>query len=188
MSLPARNEPSTSSKMPRSERILGVETIPLERHRDHRGMFIELHRASWTPSRQFVQWNHVISNPGVLRGVHVHRRHSDVVFLVAGRARFGLKDLRRGSPTFLLEQVFEFDAEESPGLVIPTGVAHGFFFHTEARHVYAVDAYFDPTDELGCAWNDPEIGLFRDIRSPLLSPRDASAGSLALVIAEYEGR
>jgi dTDP-4-dehydrorhamnose 3,5-epimerase len=175
-----------TSKFPQPQKILGVETISLERHHDARGMFIELHRASWTPSRKFVQWNHVVSIAGVLRGVHVHRRHSDVLFLIAGRARFGLKDLRRDSPTFLLEQAFEFDADESPGLVIPTGVAHGFYFHTDARHVYAVDSYFDPADELGCTWSDRQIGLFQDIRSPLLSSRDASAGSLAQMIAAYE--
>ncbi|MBA2479322.1 MAG: dTDP-4-dehydrorhamnose 3,5-epimerase family protein [Planctomycetes bacterium] len=158
--------------------ITGVRIRRLEPHRDARGAFVELHRNQWLPEGGFVQWNYMTSSAAVLRGLHVHRRHSDLLFLLEGRMRLGLKDLRGGSPSASVEETFELDGDEPACVYIPAGVAHGFYFHTAARHLYAVDGYFDPADELGCRWDDPEIGLFRDLNSPALSERDTAAQSL----------
>jgi len=39
---------------------------------------------------------------------------------------------------------------------------------------YLVDGYYDPDDELGVAWDDPEIGADWGLSEPMLSGRDAS--------------
>jgi dTDP-4-dehydrorhamnose 3,5-epimerase len=62
-------------------------------------------------------------------------------------------------------------------VAVPPGVAHGFFFPEESVHVYAVSETFDPEDELGCRWDDPETGLDWPCTAPLLSERDEQAGS-----------
>lgn len=157
----------------------GVLLVPLTPHPDDRGVFTELFRSSWGTGVAPVQWNGVSSLPNVLRGVHVHRRHADYLTLVEGRATVGLHDLRPGSPTEGLGTTVELDAGAPSALVIPVGVAHGFYFHTPSIHVYAVSHEFDPHDELGCRWDDPELEIEWPCEGPLISDRDRSLGSLS---------
>ena len=37
---------------------------------------------------------------------------------------------------------------------------------------YLVDGYYNPADELGVAWDDPELALDWGVTNPVLSPRD----------------
>jgi dTDP-4-dehydrorhamnose 3,5-epimerase len=39
---------------------------------------------------------------------------------------------------------------------------------------YLVDGYYNAADELGVAWDDPEVAADWGIRSPELSARDAA--------------
>ena len=127
--------------------ILPAGTVfrPLEAHADERGVFTELYRREWGTGAEPIQWNAVWSEAGVLRGVHVHVRHDDYLTVPVGRASVGLKDLRRGSPTEGLAALVELGRERPGALVIPHGVAHGFYFHEPSLHVYAVSEYWDPT-------------------------------------------
>ena len=157
----------------------GVRLVPLTPHADERGVFTELFRLSWDVGVAPVQWNAVSSRENVLRGVHVHVRHADYLTLAAGRATIGLHDLRPESPTEGIGTTVELDSEAPAALVIPVGVAHGFYFHTESLHVYAVSHEWDPADELGCRWDDPELDIVWPCSTPLVSPRDEGLGSLS---------
>jgi dTDP-4-dehydrorhamnose 3,5-epimerase len=156
----------------------GVSLVPLTSHPDERGAFTELYRASWQTGVDPAQWNAVSSVANVLRGVHVHRRHADYLTLLSGRATVGLHDLRPGSATEGLGATVALDASTLSALVIPVGVAHGFYFHAPSVHVYAVSHEFDPADELGCRWDDPELGIDWPCEQPLISERDRGLGSL----------
>ena len=156
----------------------GVELHTLEPHADERGVFTELFRDSWGLAVSPAQWNAVRSDANVLRGVHVHWRHSDYLTVVSGRASIGLHDLREGSETEGLGVVVELASEAPSALAIPTGVAHGFYFHEPSIHVYAVSHEFDPADELGCRWDDPELGIPWPSSDPHLSERDRALGTL----------
>jgi len=157
----------------------GVLLLMLTPHADDRGSFTELYRASWEPGIAPVQWNAVHSEANVLRGVHVHRRHTDYLTLVTGAALIGLHDLRPGSPTEGVSAAVELDARTPQALVIPVGVAHGFYFHEQSLHVYAVSREFDPADELGCRWDDPDLHIPWPCAEPLISHRDRELGSLS---------
>lgn len=157
----------------------GVSLVPLTPHADERGVFTELFRASWQLDIAPVQWNAVSSKANVLRGVHAHVSHADFLTLAVGRATIGLHDLRPGSPTEGLGTTVELDADAPAGLVIPVGVAHGFYFHVPSVHVYAVSHEFDPADELGCHWDDPELDISWPCSDPLISPRDRALGPLS---------
>ena len=123
----------------------GVTLTALTPHIDERGVFTELFRGSWELGVSPVQWNSVSSKANVLRGVHAHVRHADYLTLAVGRATIGLYDLRPGSPTEGLGTTVELDANAPTALVIPVGVAHGFYFHAmHSVHVYAVSHEFDP--------------------------------------------
>jgi dTDP-4-dehydrorhamnose 3,5-epimerase len=161
----------------------GTALVPLEPHADERGVFTELYRLEWETGVQPVQWNAVRSEAAVLRGVHVHIRHDDYLTVPFGRAVVGLRDLRHGSPTEGFAAVVELDAEQPAALVIPHGVAHGFYFLEPSLHVYAVSEYWDPDDELGCHWADPELGIPWPCGSAQVSERDDASPPLSDLLA-----
>lgn len=164
----------------------GTLLRPLEPHLDERGSFTELYRAEWGTGVRPIQWNAVRSEAGVLRGVHVHPRHDDYLTVPVGRADVGLRDLRRGSPTEGLSALVQLGGERPAALVIPHGVAHGFYFHEPSLHVYAVSEYWDPTDELGCRWDDPELEIPWPVPSARVSERDAASQPLRALLDELE--
>lgn len=161
--------------------IDGVQQIPLDPHPDSRGVFTELFRLSWGIPVVPVQWNAVRSQANVLRGLHCHHIHSDYLTLVDGRASVCLHDLREGAST---EPVFvQLDALLPSALVIPVGVAHGFYFHQPSIHIYAVSHNWNTEDELGCHWD--EVGNW-PCTNPLLSDRDKELGSLAQLTEDVQ--
>lgn len=171
---------------PKAEKtaITGAHLYRLMSHHDHRGSFTESFRDEWGLGWRPIQWNVVRSAANVLRGVHVHRRHSDYLMIIDGRATIGLSDLRAGSPTEGVATTLAMDASQAlVALEIPPGVAHGFLFHTTAMHLYSVSHYWDEADELGCQWNDPGLGIAWPLQAPTLSPRDAALGPLSALRA-----
>lgn len=154
--------------------ILGVNILDFASHRDERGVFTELYRQSSDAIPALVQWNFVRSEPRVLRGVHGHFRHSDYLIVLEGRATFGLKDLRRESLSYGVSSMVELRSGNLQALIIPPGVAHGFYFHEPTLHIYGVTSYWDQEDELGCRWDDPELEMDWPDGSPTISPRDAT--------------
>lgn len=164
----------------------GTVLLPLQAHDDERGSFTELYRLEWVTGVTPIQWNAVRSEAGVLRGVHVHVRHDDYLTVPLGRATVGLRDLRRGSPTEGLATTVELGGEQTGALVIPHGVAHGFYFHEPSLHVYAVTEYWDPTDELSCHWADPDLGIAWPAQSARVSERDAKSQPLQDLLRELE--
>ena len=165
--------------------LAGVELHALTPHGDDRGTFLELFRDSWSFPIAPAQWNAVRSEENVLRGVHAHWRHSDYLTVVAGRASIGLHDLREGSPTEERGALVELNGIEPAALLIPTGVAHGFYFHEISLHVYAVSHEWDPEDELGCRWDDPALGIAWPCENPHISERDRALGPLRELTAAW---
>jgi len=171
----------------RSDRLpAGVVVRPLDPRVDARGVFTEVFRASWKTEAAPVQWNAVSSRSGVLRGAHVHPRHDDYLILLTGRASIGLRDIRHDSPSQGVVSLVGLRGDRPAALTIPRGVIHGFYFHEPSLHLYSVSEYWDPADELGCHWADPELGIAWPDRAPLLSERDEKAQSFRGLLEELE--
>ena len=161
-------------------RIPGVHVQRLQTRSDERGTLTEVFRNEWQPTAVPVQWNHVRSQANTLRGVHVHIRHTDHLLVLSGTMWLGLVDLREGSAHFGHSTVIELKGTEPTLVSIATGVGHGFYFPEPTDLLYSVTHYWDPvTDELGCRWDDPALGLGWPVSDPILSPRDRDATSLA---------
>jgi dTDP-4-dehydrorhamnose 3,5-epimerase len=168
--------------------IAHCHIIEFQTHRDARGAFTEIFRAEWPGTLKPVQWNYVRSARNVLRGVHVHVRHHDYLILVDGRMRLYLHDVRPASETSGRACQVELSAERLRAVAIPPGVAHGFFFPEDSAHIYSVSEYWDLEDELGCRWDSEGLDMRIDTSSPLLSRRDAEAGSFAHMVRAFETR
>jgi dTDP-4-dehydrorhamnose 3,5-epimerase len=173
------------------------------RFADARGSFREIWRASSFPAipesdagvapgaqPTFVQANLSSSAPGVLRGLHYHRRQLDFWTVMSGTAFVALVDVRP-SLTGTSEPIVEtrvLAADE--WVVIPAGVAHGFLALEALELLYLVTNEYDGSDELGFAWDDPAVAIswprVPDSAEgrPILSDRDRSNPTLAALIAE----
>jgi dTDP-4-dehydrorhamnose 3,5-epimerase len=176
------DQPTSALPLVAFDAIEGVYTVPIRVYGDHRGSFGETFRREWFP---FVNWhdiqmNRSVSKPGVLRGLHYHLNQIDYWFLMAGRIRVGLADLRRNSPTYKTGAVLDMDTAEPFGLFIPEGVAHGFYTLTDMTLTYVVNQYYNSgADEHGVAWDDPALGIAWGISEPVLSQRDQQNRRLA---------
>jgi len=136
-------------------------------------MFIEAYRRSWFPlGREMVQANRADRQAGSVVGLHYHLHQADYWTVPKGRARVVLHDLRDGSATDGATLGLDVDADNALGVFIPPGVAHGFGALTDLTIAYMVDAYYNPDDELGVAWDDPDVAADWGIRGPVLSQRD----------------
>lgn len=166
----------------------GVLVRPLVEHRDPRGAFSEVFRQEWATAIVPVQWNMTRSQPGVLRGVHVHPRHHDYVIVLEGHATAALRDLRPASPTSGLVATFSLRGDTLLGVTIPCGVAHGFLFHEPTLFLLAVSESWDPDDELGCHWADPALGIDWPARPTCLSDRDLALPSLGALLEDLAAR
>jgi dTDP-4-dehydrorhamnose 3,5-epimerase len=166
-----------------SANIQGVYHVRLGVYEDERGRFLETFRKSWFPQRNWgnVQVNRSESRAGVLRGLHYHFRQVDYWHVLRGSLRAGLVDVRPDSPTFKHTEIVPMSGAVGEGLFIPCGVAHGFVALTDVLMTYVVDNYYDPGDEHGIAWNDPDLALEWGVVQPVLSGRDRQNPRLAAV-------
>lgn len=158
-----------------SEVIADVVVVAPTAHADERGRFVETYRRSWFPlGREMVQGSRSDKEAGTLVGLHYHLHQADYWYVPRGRAQVVLHDLRHGSPTDGATLVLEIGEVHELGVFIPPGVAHGFAALTDLTLTYLVDGYYNPTDELGVAWDDPDIGADWGVVDPVVSARDRS--------------
>jgi dTDP-4-dehydrorhamnose 3,5-epimerase len=156
-----------------SDVIAGVVIVEPDSHGDERGRFVESYRRSWFPhGREMVQGNRSDKQAGALVGLHYHLHQADYWYVPRGRALVVLHDLREGSPTEGATLSVEIGDEHEVGVFIPPGVAHGFAALTDLTITYLVDQYYNADDELGVAWDDPDIGADWQLTDPVVSKRD----------------
>lgn len=162
------------SEIQSSDSIQDVKIAHLASFSDERGRFMETFRREWFPDTDWskLQSNRSDSQAHVLRGLHYHFKQVDYWYVLHGRLRAGLVDLRPSSPTYLKTQMIDMGEENNIGLFIPIGVAHGFIAQTDCTLIYYVNNYYDSTDEFGVAWDDPALGLDWGVDRPILSERD----------------
>jgi dTDP-4-dehydrorhamnose 3,5-epimerase len=158
-------------------------------HVDPRGFFLEAyHRDAYAAAGvdvEFVQDNHSRSVHRTLRGLHyqAHPGQPKLVRTARGAIFDVVVDIRPDSATFGQYETFELDDVGHLQVYVPVGFAHGFCVVSDvADVVYKVGSYYDPLQERGIAWDDPEIGIAWPVTAPLLSERDRTNPSLAEAI------
>jgi dTDP-4-dehydrorhamnose 3,5-epimerase len=162
------------TKVDASAVIADVMIVTPDVFGDSRGRFIETYRRSWFPlGREMVQGNRSDRQQGALVGLHYHFHQADYWYVTRGRARVVLHDLRIGSPTEAATEILEIGEHDDRGVFIPPGVGHGFAAVTDLTLTYLVDSYYNPGDELGVAWDDPELKADWAIADPVVSARDS---------------
>jgi dTDP-4-dehydrorhamnose 3,5-epimerase len=98
----------------------------------------------------------------------------------------GISDVREESLEHLKGALIELSSEAPSALMVPPGVAHGFYIPEPTLYVYGMTHPWDPVnDEFGCRWDDEALAIPwpAECTAPDLSPRDDAAGSLSALLA-----
>ena len=156
--------------------------------RDSRGFFLETyHRSKFTElgiTDSFVQDNHSYSARGTLRGLHYQLQHPQAKLcrVIEGEVLDVVVDIRKGSPHFGKWTSVVLSAKEQNQIYIPAGFAHGFLALTDSvQFLYKCSEFYDPCDEHGVLWDDPNIKIAWNVVEPTLSPKDAAYPRLSEV-------
>lgn len=170
--------------------LAGVLIIEPRVFDDGRGFFQE----TWHADRYaalnlpvFVQDNHSRSSLGVLRGLHAQRlRPQGKLVLVTRGAVFDVvADINPASPTFGQSVGIELNDTNHRQLYVPPGYVHGFCVLSETvDFLYKCTDYYQPNDEIGVVWNDPDLAIDWPRQNPLLSAKDAALPTLAALTAQ----
>jgi len=134
---------------------------------DKRGFFLETYQDQRYKEAgitdQFIQDNHSRSTKGVLRGMHfqVKRPQAQIVTVMRGHVFDVGVDLRSNSETFGQWYGTELSDDGAKRQVyMAPGFAHGFCVLSDFADLhYKVSQFYDPNDEGGLFWNDPEINI-----------------------------
>ena len=153
------------------ERGFFLETFQLDRYAELVGITVP-----------FVQDNHSRSSKGVLRGLHFQKTkpQGKLVRVVRGEVYDVAVDIRQGSPTYGQWEAVILSEANKTQFWVPPGFAHGFVVLSEtADFEYKCTDFYDPSDEGGLLWNDPNLNIPWPIDNPKLSEKDANAPLLA---------
>jgi dTDP-4-dehydrorhamnose 3,5-epimerase len=170
----------------------GVHELRPQIYRDARDFFMETYnRAEFAKlgvSEMFVQDNHFRSAKHTLRGLHYQTHHSQAKLcrVVEGEALDVSVDIRTGLPHFGKWTSVLLSAKDHNQIFIPAGLAHGFLALTETvQFLYKCGDFYDPSNEHGVLWNDPDINISWGVGSPLVSERDSKNSRLADIPCEF---
>lgn len=148
-------------------------------YHDERGFFLESYERERYHSagivEDFVQENHSRSAANVLRGLHFTKKKAQAQILTVMRGKIFdvVVDLREESPTFKKWFGTELSDEGVRQIYMAHGFAHGFCVLSEYADLhYKVSQRYDPSDDGGLLWNDPEIDIDWPVSSPTISARD----------------
>jgi dTDP-4-dehydrorhamnose 3,5-epimerase len=162
------------------------DVVALTTHRDPRGELTELFREEWAGAPRLRQWNLVRNGPNVMRGMHVHRLHSDFLIVIEGEMLLALHDIRPGSPSRGKAGIFRLRGDRLTAAHIRPGVVHGFYIPRGNLMVYGLTHGWSMGDEWSCQWDDPALGLdWPHIVNPVRSDRDRDAGTFEAMCKAY---
>ena len=167
-------------------KLAGVLIIEPKVFGDSRGFFKETFQAERYREAgieyTFVQDNYSRSQKGVLRGLHfqITKPQGKLVSCTKGAVFDVAVDIDPKSITYGQYVGSELTEENHKQLWVPPGYAHGFCVLSEtADFHYKCTDYYDPSDEGGVIWSDPDVAIEWPITHPSLSSKDALLPTLA---------
>jgi len=134
---------------------------------DERGWFYESYRKDLFEKAglhyEFVQDNEAASSYGVLRGLHFQTgeaAQAKLVRVTQGEVLDVVVDIRPGSQSYGQHYSIRLSATNRIQLMVPRGFAHGYVvLSPKAIFQYKCDNYYQPGQEGGLRYNDPELGI-----------------------------
>jgi dTDP-4-dehydrorhamnose 3,5-epimerase len=161
----------------------GLLVIKPEVFYDERGYTFEAVRADVLKEHglkiEFVQDNMSGSKKNTVRGLHYQvgkNAQGKLCQVISGNVLDIALDIRHNSPTYGKYFALELSDENYTLLWIPPGFAHGFSVLSDyAVFMYRCTAYYSKKDERSILYNDPDLNIDWQIKSPIISEKDLKA-------------
>ena len=162
------------------DRIEGVEEVTLPRFEDDRGVFTRTfdkkvfeNLGNFSVSQTSISINPIA---GTLRGMHYQAfpsREYKFIRCLEGSVFDVLIDLRNGSSTYGDHVTYVLSNKNSPCLLIPPGIAHGFLTLKPNTYLaYAMTENHDQRLSKRILWSDPILEIVWPHKPKLISKDD----------------
>jgi dTDP-4-dehydrorhamnose 3,5-epimerase len=160
--------------------IEGLKIIQPDVFEDERGYFFEsFNQSDFFEAGikvYFVQDNQSKSNKGVLRGLHFQEppfSQGKLVRVINGAVLDVAVDIRKNSPTYGKHFLLELNETNKTMFYIPAGFAHGFLtLMDNTVFSYKCTQFYNKNSEKTILWNDMDLNINWDIKTPILSDKD----------------
>lgn len=161
-----------------------VEVGRFDMHLDNRGGFMQMFCVD-RPG--YIQSNLSWSKKATFRGMHwqVTSPQTKWCTVLDGEVYDVVVDLRKGSDTF--GKWMAVFLEKGEFIKVPTGFAHGFYACEDSLFLYLVDTAYNPKDEAGFTWKDPEIGITLPGKVRHMSEKDRKLPFLKDAVSKEAG-
>jgi len=124
----------------------------------------------------FIQDNQSMSHREVLRGLHFQKpphEQGKLIRVVKGGVIDVVVDIRKNSKTFGKHYSIELNDTNHKMLWIPAGFAHGFVtLQDHTVFLYKVTDYYHPASESGIIYNDIDLNIDWQTKTPIVSQKD----------------
>jgi len=115
------------------------------------------------------------SKKNVLRGLHMQKKKQQGKYIscIKGKILDVVVDCRMKSKTFGKHYKILLSEKNCTSIFIPPGFIHGFLgLDKENIVIYSCTNYRDKNSEIGIEWNDKDLKIDWNIKSPILSKKD----------------
>ena len=115
------------------------------------------------------------SKKNVLRGLHMQKKSKQGKYIscLKGEILDVVVDCRKKSKTFGKHFKIILSEKNCKSIYIPPGFLHGFLgLGKENIVIYGCTNYRDQKSEIGVSWNDKDLKINWNIKSPILSKKD----------------
>ena len=115
------------------------------------------------------------SKKNVLRGLHMQKKSKQGKYIscLKGEILDVVVDCRKKSKTFGRHFKIMLSEKNCKSIYIPPGFLHGFLgLGQENIVIYGCTNYRDQKSEIGVSWNDKDLKINWNIKSPILSKKD----------------
>lgn len=136
--------------------IKGVVIKEIVSHEDYRGFFREIMKYTDNYTKvKFKQISHSKIHKSIKKGWHVHKLQYQWNYLVKGKIKVFLLDLRKKSKTY--KQIQEFVISEAKPSIyfFPPNVAHGYLTLASDNHIiYGTSGVYSKKEEYKIPFNN----------------------------------
>ena len=115
------------------------------------------------------------SKKNVLRGLHMQKKNKQgkYISVLKGKILDVVVDCRKRSETFGKHYKIILSDKNCKSIFIPAGFFHGFLgLEKENIVIYSCTNYRKKDSEIGIKWNDKDLNINWNIKTPILSDKD----------------
>jgi dTDP-4-dehydrorhamnose 3,5-epimerase len=122
---------------------------------------------------KWVQDDISVSRKNVLRGIHGDDRTWKLISCLHGAFYLVVVDWLPDSPSYCQWEAFTLSDQNRLQVMVPPGYGNGHLVLSDrAIFHYKQSTYYDRASQFTIKWNDPELGIYWPVDSPILSERD----------------